>query len=94
MQTTFYLDRPNPPVLHRKETFVDLDYPFRGKFQKLSQQEGEWGLLDNPKEIGTPNSWQKRLDTAGVMLRGHRVVWQSHIPKLVRRRTSRFEKST
>lgn len=76
IQVTSYSDHANPPVLHRKETFVGLDYRWREKFARLSAQEEAWGLLDNPTDIGTLKGWQKRLDAAGVMLRGHRVVRQ------------------
>lgn len=89
IQVTNYIDHSNPPVLHRKETFVDLDYPLRKKFARLSAQEEVWGLLDNPANIGTLQGWQKRLDAAGVMLRGHRVVWQPHVNPTLRKKHDR-----
>jgi DNA phosphorothioation-associated putative methyltransferase len=78
IQVTSYIDHANPPVLHRKETFVDRDYPPREKFARLSAQEEAWGLLDYPADIGLLKGWQKRLDAAGVILRGHRVIRQSN----------------
>lgn len=64
----------NPPILHRKETFVSEDYPGRSKFQKLTLQEERRGLLNDAADIGTLNGWRCRMDALGVRLRGHQVV--------------------
>ena len=64
----------NPPVLHRKETFVPSDYPHRKKFEKLTKQEEKHGLFENTKIIGTKNGWDDFLKMKGVRLRGHRVA--------------------
>jgi DNA phosphorothioation-associated putative methyltransferase len=69
-----YSNSQNPPVLHRKETFVTPDYPNFEKFARLTQQEEKWGLLEDPKTIGTRNGWRERLQAAGAELRGHRLV--------------------
>lgn len=69
-----YAASENPPVLHRKETFVPADYPLRGKFAKLTDQEEKAGLLDETATIGTRNGWMVRLKERGYALRGHRLV--------------------
>lgn len=69
-----YGQRDNPPVLHRKETFVAEDYPGRNKFARLTAQEERYGLYDQPSRIGTRKTWQATLEAAGVRLRGHRLV--------------------
>ena len=66
----------NPPVLHRKETFVMTDYPLYEKFAKLTRQEENWGLLDKTSTIGTRKGWQKCLKEHCAELRGHRVYWR------------------
>lgn len=66
----------NPPILHRKETFIAPDYPLYAKFAKLTQQEEAWGLLDNSNSIGTRKQWQRRLEEICAELRGHRVIWR------------------
>lgn len=66
----------NPPILHRKETFVTSDYPFYERFAKLTQQEEKWGLLDNTSTIGTRKGWEKCLREHCAELRGHRVYWR------------------
>jgi SAM-dependent methyltransferase len=68
-----FSDRENPPVLHRKETFVPDDYRGRAKFAKLTDQEERAGLL-NSATIGTLAGWNEALNAAGFRLRGHRLV--------------------
>jgi len=68
-----FSDRENPPILHRKETFVPNDHPSRDKFQRLTRQEEKWGLFDEPQKIGTQKGWEAKLNEKGVKLRGHRV---------------------
>lgn len=75
-----YSTSENPPVLHRKETFVTPDYPHYQKFARLTQQEEKWGLLDEPKLIGTKQGWQQRLKATGAELRGHRLIYSKTIP--------------
>jgi DNA phosphorothioation-associated putative methyltransferase len=69
-----YTASANPPVLHRKETFLPPDHPLHAKFARLTQQEEEHGLLDDPATIGTRAGWEARLREAGFSLRGHRLV--------------------
>ncbi|BAY15547.1 hypothetical protein NIES21_13640 [Anabaenopsis circularis NIES-21] len=68
-----YANRANPPVLHRKETFVMSNYPQYEEFAKLTQQEQELGLLQQKSDIGTREGWQKCLATHQVEIRGHQV---------------------
>lgn len=69
-----YRERDNPPVLHRKELFVDASYPLRDRFARLTAQEERFGLYEEPELIGTANGWAEALAARGVTLRGHRVV--------------------
>ena len=69
-----YNDVMNPPILHRKETFVTPDYPLYQKFARLTLQEEKWGLLDNANSIGTREGWNKRLQERQAKLSGHRLV--------------------
>lgn len=73
-----FATRDNPPVLHRKETFVSAGHPRREVFARLTQQEEKWGLLDDTRRIGTREGWQAALDQKGVELRGHRIVRRKH----------------
>jgi hypothetical protein len=64
----------NPPVLHRKETLVGLDYPARQKFARLTEQEERHGLLADAAAIGTRDGWSERLEQSGWTIRGHRLL--------------------
>ncbi|MBD2487708.1 DNA phosphorothioation-associated putative methyltransferase [Aulosira sp. FACHB-615] len=68
-----YANRENPPVLHRKETFVTPNYPQYEEFAKLTQQEQELGLLKQKSDIGTREGWLKCLAEHGVEIRGHQI---------------------
>jgi len=69
-------DPDNPPLLHQKEQLVMEDYPGYEKFAKLSQQEHNWGLLDDVKAIFNRQGWEQCLLEHGAELRGHRLVWR------------------
>jgi DNA phosphorothioation-associated putative methyltransferase len=69
-----YINTNNPPVLHRKETFVTPDYPGYEQFAELTRQEEALGLLTNTHSIGTREGWQQRLNQYGVALQGHRLI--------------------
>ena len=69
-----YTTSTNPPVLHRKETFLPAGHPLHAKFAKLTQQEEKHGLLDDTATIGTREGWERRLRERGFGLRGHRLV--------------------
>jgi len=64
----------NPPVLHRKETFVPPDHPTREKFARLTAQEERAGLLSNPTAIGTHDGWTNALAAEQLTVTGHRVI--------------------
>jgi DNA phosphorothioation-associated putative methyltransferase len=71
-----YQRSENPPILHRKETFVPPDYPQYETFVRLTRQEERLGLLDRTQLIGTLAGWQQCLQEVGVTLEGHEVVWR------------------
>ncbi len=70
-----YQPSGNPPILHRKETFVSSAHPLRDKFVRLTAQEERFGLYESPERIGTREGWQELLRKKGVALRGHRIVY-------------------
>jgi DNA phosphorothioation-associated putative methyltransferase len=63
----------NPPILHRKETFVPDDYPERQTFAQLTEQEERAGLFSDPTTIGTREGWRRALETRGLAIEGHRL---------------------
>jgi DNA phosphorothioation-associated putative methyltransferase len=69
-----YALSPNPPILHRKDTFLQTDHPLYEKFARLSRQEENYGLLEETSTIGTRDGWESRLRERGFKLKGHRIV--------------------
>jgi DNA phosphorothioation-associated putative methyltransferase len=64
----------NPPILHRKETFLAPDHPLHERFCRLTKQEEDRDLLSDTATIGNRVGWEVRLRTRGYTLRGHRVI--------------------
>ncbi|MGB3208385.1 MAG: DNA phosphorothioation-associated putative methyltransferase [Crinalium sp.] len=68
-----YSKSQNPPILHRKETFVTPNYPLYEEFAQLTSEEEAAGLLKNTSDIGTRDGWQNRLTQYQVEIREHQV---------------------
>ncbi|MCY4523596.1 MAG: DNA phosphorothioation-associated putative methyltransferase, partial [Halobacteriovoraceae bacterium] len=68
-----FTTRENPPILHRKETFVSPDYPLYEKFRTLSKEEEAFDLLGR-HNIGTMFGWEECLLKAGLGITNHRVT--------------------
>ncbi len=68
-----YATVDNPPILHRKESFLPADYPAYETFAELTRLEEEAGLLTNSATIGTRKGWQERLREAGIRIEGHQM---------------------
>jgi DNA phosphorothioation-associated putative methyltransferase len=69
-----YEDSNNPPILHRKETFVSEGYPHRDLFARITKQEEQCGLYKTTETIGTASGWRETLLRNGVTIRGHRLM--------------------
>lgn len=69
-----FRDRANPPILHRKETFLAPDNGLFAKFARLTRIEESKGLFAEPSRIGTRDGWEAVLEEKRLMLRGHRLV--------------------
>ncbi|PZO33782.1 MAG: DNA phosphorothioation-associated methyltransferase [Shackletoniella antarctica] len=74
VETRDYSDAPNPPLLHRKETFLAPDYPHYNRFAHLTRQQVALGLLDNSREIGTQLNWERRLTQQGIEIHNHALA--------------------
>jgi DNA phosphorothioation-associated putative methyltransferase len=75
VDTRDYTKSDNPPILHRKETFLSDDHPLRDKFARLTTQEERFGLFaTDTRAIGNRAGWEAWLAERGVRLKGHRVV--------------------
>jgi DNA phosphorothioation-associated putative methyltransferase len=69
-----YSQQENPPILHRKETFISPNHPLYSKFAKFTKAEEKAGLFSETKTIGNQRGWEKRLQSCGVQIKNHRVI--------------------
>jgi DNA phosphorothioation-associated putative methyltransferase len=69
-----YYDTDNPPILHRKETFVTPNYPLYQDFAHLTKCELLLGLLDKSSLIGFLKGWKKILAQQKIDFFGHYLV--------------------
>lgn len=71
---TDYRSRPNPPILHRKETFLPVGDPRGPLFAALTKQEEDAGLFRDPSRIGHRLQWQTQIKRHGLGYDGHVLV--------------------
>ena len=69
-----FRERVNPPILHRKETFLVPDDPRVLEFAALTRQEEEHGLYREPSKIGLRLYWTALLAQRGLAYEAHRLV--------------------
>ena len=70
---TDYAGNLNPPILHRKETFLVPDHPQRTSFATLTQAEESAGLYAHTATIGFKLNWERLLMEKGVIIEGHEL---------------------
>ena len=63
-----YKESSNPPILHRKETFVSDDYPLRQEFCGVTKEGESIGLYENTRTIGFKQSWERLISRKGYLL--------------------------
>ena len=73
---TDYADNHNPPILHRKETFLAATHPRREEFAALTRAEEGAGLYEHPATIGFKLNWERLLREKGLRIEGHRLKRQ------------------
>ena len=67
---TDYSNSANPPILHRKETFVTPEYPLYAVFVNLTKAEERYGLFGR-SDIGHRKQWKALLASKNLTIRGH-----------------------
>lgn len=58
----------NPPILHRKETFVKNNYPNRSLFIEITNEGEAINLYEKPRSIGFKKNWERLIKTKGFLL--------------------------
>jgi DNA phosphorothioation-associated putative methyltransferase len=66
-----YTKQSNPPILHRKETFLPSDHERWNAFRSLTEAEEKAGLYDNTATIGFTLNWERLLSKKGLAIEGH-----------------------
>jgi hypothetical protein len=64
----------NPPILHRKETFLHPGHPQIEAYSELTRQEELFGLYKNPRTIGFKLNWEKLLEGNNLTYKGHQLI--------------------
>ena len=68
-----YTESLNPPILHRKETFLDTLHPRYAEYAELTKQEEGHDLLSR-SDIGTRNGWEALLNSRNLRIENNSVV--------------------
>ncbi|HEV2393980.1 MAG TPA: hypothetical protein VG146_16630 [Verrucomicrobiae bacterium] len=76
---TDYTGNANPPILHRKETFLPAGHPLRAQFEALTRAEEQAGLYASPATIGFKLNWEKLLESKGLAIIGHNLMHRSQV---------------
>lgn len=63
-----YANSKNPPILHRRETFLSPDHPQKTFLHSFTQEGESIGLYENTKIIGFKNSWERLIKRKGYFL--------------------------
>ncbi len=64
----------NPPILHRKETFLPSDQSMAETFCALTRAEEAEGLYEESRLIGFKRNWEALLLSKGLAFDGHRLI--------------------
>lgn len=63
-----YSESENPPILHRKETFVTEDYPKFEEFTAATKEGEAIGLYEKTRSIGFRKNWERLISNKGYYL--------------------------
>jgi DNA phosphorothioation-associated putative methyltransferase len=74
-----YAGSENPPILHRKETFLHPQHPAVLKFREVTEEGEEAGLYEKPTGIGFKKSWERLISRKGYVLVGGRLKPKSDV---------------
>ena len=71
---TDFRQRVNPPILHRKETFLPPNDPRISCYAGLTKQEEEAGLYRDPSRIGLRVQWLALMKRLNLDYEGHTLI--------------------
>lgn len=68
MRKASYEKSDNPPILHRKETFVKEDFPLTPVFKEITAEGEKIGLYEKTRNIGFRKNWERLISNKGYYL--------------------------
>ncbi|MCP5018443.1 MAG: DNA phosphorothioation-associated putative methyltransferase [Ketobacter sp.] len=68
MRKASYENSENPPILHRKETFVKEDFLLAPVFKEITAEGEKIGLYENTRSIGFKKNWERIISNKGYFL--------------------------
>lgn len=74
-----YYNSDNPPILHRKESFIKHDHQAAPIFREITQEGEQAGLYENTRSIGFKMSWERLISRKGYKLVDGRLFGKSQI---------------
>ena len=69
-----YSTSNNPPILHRKETFLKPTHPAYKDFCRITEEAEAAGLYENTRLIGFRQTWEKLIARKGYHLDGCSLI--------------------
>lgn len=63
-----YSNSDNPPILHRKESFVLGSHPLCDLFKEITKEGEDAGLYENARNIGFRKNWDRLIKRNGYFL--------------------------
>ena len=66
-----YSKSDNPPILHRKETFVSNTFPLIDTFTEITTEGEAAELYENTRTIGFRKNWERLISAKGYFLDEH-----------------------
>lgn len=68
LRKSSYANSDNPPILHRKEAFVQADFKLYELFKNITAEGEAIDLYENPRLIGFKKNWERIIEKKGYFL--------------------------
>jgi len=81
LQCIDHSENKNPLLLDQKEKMIESDHPWRERFARFSAQEHQHGLLNGMEDMQLALQWHQKLQEAGLMIRGYRLLYQEGVKR-------------
>ena len=81
LQCIDHTQNKNPLLLDRKERMIETDHPWQPRFVRFSLLEAQHGLLDDSLDMLNALQWDAKLQEAGLMIKGNRLLYQAGVKR-------------